>query len=209
MLKSVVKLIIVFGVQGLFLHACDAGYSDTGDVVSATVASKTQNDAVPARLITVYLKPRQDLGYIPLFDGRVVVAESVSMVPVTMAKGTVVTAGVDVVHIGASCQMLQETYPAMRDCVEEETAEFQYGAVESTAITDADGFAQLYVSGSERYRLRVKSWATDEDGMQSVSGVVRKLLIQRSARLLCRCLFSANETASLRMIPSPKALGLN
>ena len=49
MLKSVVKLIIVFGVQGLFLYACDAGYSETGDVVSATVTSKTQNDAVPAR----------------------------------------------------------------------------------------------------------------------------------------------------------------
>ena len=184
MLKSVVKLIIVLGVQGLFLHACDAGYSETGDVVSATVASKTQNDAVPARLITVYLKPRQDLGYIPLFDGRVVVAESVSMVPVTMARGTVVTAGVDVVHIGASCQMLQETYPAMRDCVEEETAEFQYGAVESTAVTDTDGFAQLYVSGSGRYRLRVKSWATEEDakcfwgGQESFDSAVSEVTVQ-------------------------------
>ena len=106
------------------------------------------------------------------------------MVPVTMARGTVLTAGVDVVHIGASCQMLQETYPAMRDCVEEETAEFQYGAVESTAVTDTDGFAQLYIGGSERYRLRVKSWATKEDakcfwsGQESFDSAVSEVTVQ-------------------------------
>jgi len=163
MLKSVYKLIIVLCLQGLFLHACDGGFSESIDLDSAAVTSKAQNDAVPARLISVYLKPQQDFGFSPLFDGRVVVAEAVSLVPVTMAKGTVLTAGVDVIHIGASCQVLQETFPDMHDCVEEETAEFQYGAVESTAVTNADGFAQLYVGGSEKYRLRVKSWATEED----------------------------------------------
>ena len=115
------------------------------------------------RLISVYLKPQQDYGYAPLFEGRIITAEPVTTVPVAMARGTVLTAGIDVVHIGASCQELQQTYPGLRDCAEEETADFRYGAVESSAVTGASGFAQLTVGDSEKYRLKVKSWATEED----------------------------------------------
>lgn len=163
MFRPVHKLMVVLCLQGLALHACDADFSESDDEVSAIVTGKVQSDGVQTRLISVYLKPLQDSNYTPLFDGRIVVAESVSTVPVTVAKGSVLTEGVDVVHVGASCQGLQETYPEIRNCEEEETAEFQYGAAESTATINAEGFTQLYVGDSEKYRLRVKSWATEED----------------------------------------------
>ena len=165
--KHKYKLAVLLCLQGLVLHACEAGLSESVEAGLSesddAVPAVKQNDAVQTRLISVYLKPLQDFGYIPLFDGRIVVAEPVTTVPVTMAKGTVLTAGIDVVHIGTSCQVLQETYPELRDCLEEETAEFRYGAVESTATTNSDGVAQLYVGDSDKYRLRVNSWATEED----------------------------------------------
>ncbi len=161
--KPVVKLLIVLCLHGLLLQACDASLSESDDALSAPLIGMAQNDAMPARLISVYLKPQQDFAYTPLFGGRIVVAESVSMVPVTLAKGTVLTAGIDVVHVGESCEVLQSTYPELRDCEEQETAEFHYGAVASTAVFNADGYALLTVDGGKKYRLRVKSWATEED----------------------------------------------
>lgn len=154
------KLFSLLALQVFVIQGCDSiGADDT----SATTFEKTQDDASHTRVITIFLKPQQDPGFIPLLEGRVVEAAPVSAVAVTEARGNQIINGIDVVHIGKSCSALQDTYPDLRSCEETETARLQYGDVESTVVADSDGFASLSLGDAEMYRLKVKSWATDED----------------------------------------------
>lgn len=152
-----VTLPVIFAL--LVLQGCDS----IGAGTTESTIEKTQDDASHTRAITVFLKPQQDPGYIPVLEGRVVEAAQVSARAVVEARGNLTINDVDVVHIGKSCAALRDAYPDLLSCEEAETVRFEYGDVETTVVTDSDGFASLFLGDAEKYRLKVKSFATDED----------------------------------------------
>jgi|GEM_PF-2816978 len=157
---SIIVSVAVFTAIGLI--ACDATDTSISDN-SNSADTKLLNDGIKNRAVTVYLVPEQDYSFVPVFNDRVVLAEPVYTVPVDMARGTATVDGTEVVYVGESCEVLQVTYPDIHDCVQEETAEFTYGDVEATVATDNEGSASLRLGDAENYRVRVKSWVTEED----------------------------------------------
>lgn len=165
-LSTVVSCVAI--ASTLFFASCDATNPVPLDplLVDDSVKaenSKSFNDGTQSRVLSVYLNPEPDYSFLPEFNGRIVVAEPVYTVPVDMARGKAIVDGVAVVYVGESCDTLLAGYPDIQDCTQEETAEFQYGEVESTATTDSDGFATLTPGNAAKYRVRVKSWVTTED----------------------------------------------
>lgn len=149
-------------VQAFFLVACDASSEDATQTVIKS--GQVQNDPlVSSRSVVVTLEPQQDYRYVPSFNGRVILAEPVTTVAANMAKGDIEVDGVNVVYVGESCEQLLQRYPQLENCQEEGTAEFRYQEIETTALTDDDGYATLSLGNAEKYRLRVTSFATDED----------------------------------------------
>lgn len=156
------RLFIVVCVQILLLAGCDAADPLSGDA-DGDVTAKLPSDDVPDKLVSIYLEPQFPSSHTPVLGNRIVVAEPVYTVPVSIARASGLVDGINVVYVGLSCQHLLAKYPESSDCTEEETAEFEYGDVVSTANTDAEGFASLLLGGAEKYRVRVQSWATEED----------------------------------------------
>lgn len=137
--------------------------SSEGDGEVGAASEKAFDDYLPARTISLYLQPQLPNSHTAVLDRRVVTAEPVYPVPASMARAQGLTDGVDVVYVGKSCSGLMARYPDLYNCVEEETVEFEYGETIATVETNSEGFASIVLGGAEKYRLRVQSWATEED----------------------------------------------
>jgi len=136
--------------------------SDTPATTSPSVGA-AHNATENSRLVSVYLESQPNNGFIPVYADRVVIAEPVIVVPKMRAEGRATIQNVNTIILGSSCTDLYGKYPALTDCEEVETIEFEYGEAESTTTTDAEGFSALMLGQHDKYRVSIQSWVTAED----------------------------------------------
>lgn len=157
------KLVALAAVQIFLLTACDAANPLSDAAVDDTAMTNALKVNAGNRALSLYLEASTTSSYVPIFENRLVIAEPVYTVPVTVVRAQALVDGVNVVYYGESCPELQKKNLDIRDCVVEETVEFRQGEIESTVITDSEGFANIHLSDTGKYRLRVQSFATKED----------------------------------------------
>ncbi len=145
-------------VCAVCVASCDGREATQSPAVAAAQDSQ-QN----SRLVSVYLQSPPNTGFIPVYGDRIVTAEPVTLVSVTRAKGKAIVQNIDTTIIGDSCSQLGADYPELIDCSEVNSMELEFEDIESTATTDAEGFAALYLGEHEKYRISVQSFVTTED----------------------------------------------
>ena len=145
-------------------YLCVAGCesADTPDTASPSIGA-AHNGAENTRLVSIYLQSEPNNGFIPVYADRVVIAEPVIVVPKMRAEGRAVVQDVNTIILGSTCSDLYRKYPALSDCDEVETIEFEYGEAESTTTTDTEGFSALMLGQHDKYRVSIQSWVTAED----------------------------------------------
>lgn len=163
--KAAISLVLLLAVANV-IKGCSSTdhYSPDSPPMAAAL------DDQP-RMVTVYLVPDRVPGFVPVYIDRVVYAERVIASTQVRAEAVTDVQGINTVIVGDNCETLNQLYANLQECKEVDSVSRQYGPIETTAVTDAEGFATFSV-GSGPYRVSMESWVTAEDQKCSWSGSV-------------------------------------